>query len=116
MPTRSTRSSSARATRVEALNGATNVIQWTSPAVDGQIRDLAVADVNNDGVKEVVVGTTTAMYVLNASNGVQLISSPISGGVMGVAATTGRFALAGATGLISLYSAALTPVWTCPGN
>ena len=101
---------------VQALNGATNVIQWTSPLLDGQIRDLAVADVNNDGVKEVVVGTTSAMYVLNASNGVQLISSPISGGVMRVAATTGRFAFAAASGLVSLYSSALTPAWSCPGT
>jgi hypothetical protein len=101
---------------VEALNGASNVIQWTSPLLDGQIRDLAVADVNNDGVKEIVVGTTSTMYVLNASTGAQLTSSPISSGLVRVAATTGRFALLGGGGLVSLYSAALTPVWSCTGN
>jgi len=59
------------------FNGASNFIQTALP-ISGIVRDLAPADLNNDGRPEVIVGTTTTLYAFDTSNWTALGQVPLS--------------------------------------
>jgi hypothetical protein len=95
------------------LNGASSVIQWDSGALDGAIRDIAVADVDSRGGLEYVVATAASFYVISASTGAQLQHVPLSGGFSRAAATSGRYALAADDNSLRVYSREGTLLWNC---
>ena len=100
---------------VIALNGATPIIQWTSNDLGGYIGDIDIADVNNDGAKDIVVGSSYGVHILTPSNN----SAPkiaVSGGVSEVAATAGRFAVMSGdyyNPTLRSYGPSLTQEWSC---
>jgi hypothetical protein len=77
---------------IYVLNGASLIIQWTSPSLGATLYDIEVADVDQDGKKDLVVGTHDAVHIFtpatNAARKVTLANSAIR-----VAATAGRFAV-----------------------
>lgn len=99
---------------VLVLNGASSVIQWDSGALDGFIRDIAVADIDGRGGKEYLVATTAGFYVFNATTGAQLQHVSANGGFSKVAAIPGRYAVAGYyDNSIQVYSGQRELVWSC---
>ncbi|HEY0144206.1 MAG TPA: FG-GAP-like repeat-containing protein [Thermoanaerobaculia bacterium] len=77
---------------VHILNGASPIVQWTSPLLGSTIWDLDVADVDDDGKKDIVVGTGNAVHVLTPATG-SARKVTLSQSAALVAATRGRFAV-----------------------
>jgi len=101
--------------KVEVLNGASSFIQWSSPALDGYVTDIAVADLDHDGVQEIVVTTTAGVYVFNAVNGTERWHASLGGGFTHVAATadgSGYFSVTGPS-VLRVYSGVGTLSWEC---
>ncbi len=98
------------------LNGASNLIQ-TSFTTNGTIRDLSLADLDGNGVKDLVVGTTTGVYVYDTATWTLHGSVPLLGVQRVVANASGAVAVASSNGsspqLSTFTGIDLTPGWTC---
>ncbi|HYI08267.1 MAG TPA: hypothetical protein VEK57_04280 [Thermoanaerobaculia bacterium] len=108
--------------KLNVLNGASNVIQW-SGNITGQLLDLAAADLNGNGVDEVVLATTSGLYTLATSNWA-ILGEVSHSDIRAIAATSAEggtvavsFGFFSAGSLLSTYhGATLTPGWTCGGQ
>lgn len=101
--------------KIEVLNGASSFIQWSSPALDGSIVDMSVADIDHDGTLELVVGTYAGLYVFNATTG-EVRSHITLSGITRVAATAsgaGYYAVSTSNNGLRLYSNANALLWQC---
>jgi hypothetical protein len=102
--------------KFHVLNGASSFIKYTSPALDSYIQDMSLADVDGDGVLDLVVGTGSSVYVYKTSDWSQRthITNSMSGVPRRVAAAPGHFAFTSANGGLITYSgSALTQEWSC---
>ncbi|HEY6212157.1 MAG TPA: FG-GAP-like repeat-containing protein [Vicinamibacterales bacterium] len=96
------------------LNGASNVIQRAVP-ITGFVVDAAVADLNSDGVQDLVVTSSSGLYAYDTSTWALLGTAAVTNGNR-VAATNGFVAITAtdSSGSIRTYTGGtLTPGWTC---
>ena len=105
---------------IQILNGASPIIQWTSPSAGYTLTDLAVADVNEDGKKDVIASSYYGLHVYTpATNAAR--NKEVSSGITTIAATAGRIvALNGysysyAT-LRSYKGSDLSEEWSCASS
>ena len=98
---------------VLVLNGASSLIQWDSGALDGPIRDIAVADVDSRGGMEYVIATAASFYVFSASTGARLQHVALAGGFTHAAAMAGRYALTADDHSLRVYSRDGSLLWNC---
>ena len=99
------------------LNGATPIIQASKNV--GEVVGIEVADVDDDGTLEAVVGTTSKLYLLDTADWSVIKETPLSSirQVAATAASGGRVAVSFEetwTNNVRLYDLQLTPLWTCP--
>ena len=98
--------------RVLVFNGASNIIQ-KSLTVSGNVGDVAVADLDSNGVKELIVGTSSTLYAYDTSSWTipgQIALSSVSD----VVAAPGYVAVRTGDGALRTYSGTnLTSGWTC---
>ncbi|HEY0144207.1 MAG TPA: dockerin type I domain-containing protein [Thermoanaerobaculia bacterium] len=103
---------------VQVLNGASSTIQWTTTTpANGWLTDMAVGDVDNNGSKDVLIGTSTAVVIHTPATNTSR-SLPVSNHSLGsIAATTGRFSIvqpAYSSGSIRTFRGSdLTEEWSC---
>ena len=101
--------------KVQVLNGATPVIKWTSPSLGGPIYDIKSADLEGNGVQQLVVAASNGTYVFKTSDWSQ--RTQIAGAPRHVAATQGHFAVTLYNGGITEYSGtSLAQEWSCTAN
>jgi hypothetical protein len=102
--------------KILVLNGASNVIQ-TSINTNGAVRDLSLADLDGNGVPDLVVGTSNGVYVYDTATWSLHGSVAINGGLQRVTANaSGAVAVAfnnGTQQLLTFTGINLTPAWTC---
>ena len=100
--------------KIQVLNGATPFIQYTSSALDNFVYDLKAADLDGDGVLDLVVGTYSGAYVFKTSDWSQRIYLPLAAAYRRVAAMPGHFAVSLSGGGIATYSGTtLAQEWSC---
>jgi hypothetical protein len=100
------------------LNGAGPFIQYSSTALDSDITDFAVADLDGDGVAELVVGTLKGVYVFKTSDWSQRLYIPLDTfDSRKVSATAGHFGVTLSGNGLALYSGStLAQEWICPSG
>jgi hypothetical protein len=64
--------------RVEVFNGASNIVQWDSGPLDAQVQDLALGDLDGNGVLELAIATSQSIYVYEVGTWVQRRHTSIS--------------------------------------
>ena len=67
--------------RVEIFNGASNVIQWDSGPLDGPVLDLALGDLDGNGVPELAMLTSQSIYVYEVGTWNQRTHTPVTQGL-----------------------------------
>lgn len=102
--------------RVEVLNGASPIVQATTPALDAVVTSFAIADLDGDSVPDLVVGTYAGFYVFRMSDMSERIHTSMPN-VSRVAATQGEFAvmtnISGTPTVISYAGNTLLEQWRC---
>lgn len=101
--------------KIQILNGASSFIQASTPVLDGTIKDFSVADLNADGVLDLVVGTTAGFYVFRLSDLTELAHTTLSS-ISRVAAAPGEFAIAADTvpqTIVAYDGSTLLERWRC---
>lgn len=97
------------------LNGASDFIQYSSAALDSNIIDFALADLDGDSVQDLVVATLKGVYVFKTSDWSQRLYIPLTSfDSRRVSATAGHFAVSLSGGGVALYSGStLSQEWIC---
>jgi hypothetical protein len=66
--------------RIVVLNGATPMVQWESPVLDGVVMDVAVGDLDGDGALELAALTTQSVYIFSVGTWTQTDRVPVTNG------------------------------------
>jgi hypothetical protein len=102
--------------KVQVLNGASPIVQATTPTLDNSVREFAIADLDGDSVLDLVVATYSGFYVFRMSDMSERIHTSMSN-ISHVAATAGEFAVIGDVGgvqtIISYSGSTLAEQWRC---
>lgn len=81
--------------KFQVLNGSGGFIQKDGPTLDGAVYDVAVGDLDGDGILDLAVGTTLSAYVYKVSDWTErkhLTTTNYSYGVSQIAITAGQLA------------------------
>jgi len=98
--------------KIQVINGATPFIEYTSAALDGGVSDIDIADLDGDGVLDLVVCTYNGVYVFKTSDWSQRTHLTLN--TYGhVAATPGHFAVAVSNGVAVYSGVTLAQEWSC---
>lgn len=65
---------------VQVYHGASNIVQWDSGALDGYIQDLAVGDIDGDGIQDIGVLTSQSVYLFEAGTWTTKLHRLVTGG------------------------------------
>jgi FG-GAP repeat len=104
--------------KIQVLNGAGNVTQFTTPPLDGAIYDLDIADMDGDSVLDLGAGTAYGLYIFRTSDFAEVrhIALEPSFDYRSIALAPGRFAFSTGYGGLAVYSAAtFAQEWICDG-
>jgi hypothetical protein len=101
--------------RIEVLSGPGPFIQYTSAALDSPIYKMDMADIDGDGVLDLVVATQTGAYVFKTSDWSQRTYIPLTTlNGRTIAAAPGHFAVSLSGNGIAMYSGStLAQEWSC---
>ena len=65
---------------VQVFHGLTNIIQWDSGPLDGDIRDLDIGDLDGDGSLDLAIQTNQSVYIYDADTWTQKLHRTITNG------------------------------------
>jgi hypothetical protein len=101
--------------RVQVLDGASPFIEYTTPALDSPIHDMAIADIDGDGVLDLAVATQNGAYIFKTSDWSQRAYIPLTSRVdRTIAAAPGHFGVSLSGNGITTYSGStLAQEWSC---
>jgi hypothetical protein len=99
--------------KVQVLNGATPFIEYTSDVLDGSVSDIAVADLDGDGVLDLVVATYNGVYVFKTSDWSQRTHLTLNSTYRRIAATPGHFGVTLSNGVATYSGTTLAQEWSC---
>lgn len=102
--------------KIQVLNGATPFIEYTSPALDGSVTDIDIADLDGDGVLDLVVGTYNGVYVFKTSDWSQRTHITLSSTYRRTAAMPGHFGVTLNNGVATYSGTTLAQEWSCTGS
>jgi hypothetical protein len=101
--------------KIEVLKGAGPFVQFTTAALDSPIYKMDIADIDGDGVLDLVVATQTGAYVFKTSDWSQRTYIPLTTlNERTIAAAPGHFAVSLSGNGIAMYSGiTLAQEWSC---
>jgi hypothetical protein len=104
--------------KVVVLNGASNFEEFETPQLDAAAYDFALADLDGDGVQDLVVTTGLGVYVYRTSDWSQRTHITLDRqDYRGVAAMPGHFAVTLAGNGLAVYSGTTFSLeWSCTTN
>lgn len=70
--------------RIRVFNGDTNTPMVVSDSIDGNVRDLACADITGDGNKEIIAATSDRVDVVSAIDGKEIWYYAVAGSINSV--------------------------------
>jgi hypothetical protein len=99
--------------KIQVLNGATPFIEYTSGVLDSGVTQADIADLDGDGVLDLVVATYNGVYVFKTSDWSQRTHLTLNGAYRRIAATPGHFGVSLSNGVATYSGTTLAQEWSC---